>query len=136
MNNIIKDTYTKQNIIIRFIIDFFIFGTIFALTNVSNKMQQATEAAETLIDYDPIGLSDNSNKTLLDYFNEGSEFCALFKFEGNQSWYYCTVEYIENNANYKINKQFKSIQHNCEISTTYNADYTNCVHRVIEEVSK
>lgn len=46
------------------------------------------------------------------------------------------MEYIENNASSEINTQLKSIQHNCELSTTNNADYKNCVDRVIHEVSE
>ena len=117
-------------------------GMILLILSIGNKMKQLSENTETSVKNQRISskpITTNNQimeKTLFDYYNEGSEFCSHFKFDGNDSWYYCTIEYIENNANYEINKQFKSIQKNCEISTTNNADYKNCVYRVVEEVSR
>ncbi len=124
------------------VITIIFIGIIFLFVNLGNKMKQTSE--NTNINEKEQSISDKTissnnkikEKTLLDYYNEGYEFCSHFNFDGNNSWYYCTIEYIENNANYEINKQLKSIQQNCEISTTCNADYMNCIHRVIEEIAQ
>lgn len=124
--------YEKQNIFLRFFIGFILFGLIFGLANLGNTMKQSSRNSQSIT-----ANTTHTPKSILDYYNIGNEYCSHFQFvDGNSSYYYCVIEHIKNNANFKINEQLKSIQHNCELSTTNNVDYQNCIDRVIHEVSE
>lgn len=128
--------YEKQNIFLRFLIGFVLFGLIFGLANLGNTLKQSSQNSQSITANTTQETVTPKGKSILNYYNTGSEYCSHFQFDGNSSYHYCVMEYIENNASSEINTQLKSIQHNCELSTTNNADYKNCIDRVIHEVSE
>lgn len=127
--------YEKQNIFVRFIFGFLLFGLIFAIANLGNKItDENSENLQTNVVNTTLQTYNSNEKTLLDYYNEGVNYCLNFQFDGTSSYHNCVMEYIESNGNFEIKKQLKSILHNCEISTTCNVDYKNCVDRVIQKI--
>lgn len=127
--------YKKQNIFLRFLIGFVLFGFIFGIANLGNRLEKSllyseiTNANSTQERFVP------KEKSILDYYNDGHIYCSNYKFEGNFSSYYCIMEYITKNASPKINSQLNNILEHCRHSTSNNADYQNCIYRVINEIS-
>lgn len=130
-----SQAYKKQNIFLRFLIGFILFGFIFGIADIGNRLNKSSQYAEINSVNSTQERFVPNEKSILDYYNDGSVYCSNFKFEGNFSSYYCIVEYITKNASPEINSQLNSIREYCIHSTICNADYQNCIYREINEVS-
>lgn len=78
-----------------------------------------------------------SEMNLLSVYNNAVSYCNDFEFEGAGGYYECLDNNIHSQLqlNYKMLKAYEEIKNNCRGAKSNEADYRNCIEKIITKQS-